>query len=101
MKGFTEFKKIIGCSSKELEKLTGYTRQGLRLAFDNISKGKQPNKRFTVCINSAISQKIQEETQKYEARIAELNGLKAELDSNLIVGVDIKEYMTPGKIMTT
>jgi hypothetical protein len=79
MKDFKEFKKTIGYSCSQLENLTGYTRQGLRLVFDNISKGKQPNRRFTVCINSAISQKIQEETQKYESRMEELKRLKNEL----------------------
>lgn len=80
MKGFTEFKKIIGYSCAELERLTGYTRQGLHFSFDNISKGKQPLRRFKVCINAAINQKIQEETQKYEARMAELNQLKEEME---------------------
>ena len=80
MKGFTEFKKIVGYSCSELEKLTGYTRQGLHFTFDNISKGKQPPRRFIVCVNVAINQKIQEETQKYDARMAELNRLKEEME---------------------
>lgn len=76
MNNFSKFKKEIGYSSKELEKATGYTRQGLHNAFGMISEGKRPSNQFAVCINAAIDKKIKEETEIYEEKINKLKKLQ-------------------------
>lgn len=78
MNRFTEFKEIIGCTVKEIEKLTGYTRQGLHYAFGMISEGKKPSNQFIVCINAAINKKIEEETKQYEERLNKFRKLQNE-----------------------
>lgn len=76
MNGYSDFRKNIGLKGIELEKLTGYTKQGLHYAFNMIDEGMQPNKKFIVCINSAIDKVIQEETKQYEERINKLRELQ-------------------------
>jgi len=76
MNNFTEFKNEIGYSSKEFEKITGYTRQGLHNAFNTINQGKKANDRFLVCINAAIDKKIQEEIRIHEEKLKKLRELQ-------------------------
>lgn len=78
MNNYSKFKTEIGYSSKELEKATGYTRQGLHNAFGMISEGKKPSNQFIVCINAAINKKIQEEMKNYEEKISKLRKLQNE-----------------------
>jgi hypothetical protein len=82
MKGFTEFKKVIGYSGKTIEEITGYTRQGLHFIFSNMAKGIKPQKKTLVCINAAITERIQEETRAYELRMYELRELQEKLIGN-------------------
>lgn len=79
MSSHTKFKKVLGCRNEELEKLTGYTRQGLHFAFNKIDQGKKPTPQFLVCMNAAIERKMEEETEQHEKRMEELNKLKEEL----------------------
>ncbi|KGO13130.1 hypothetical protein NZ45_13850 [Clostridium botulinum] len=58
MKSYPYFRESIGLKGPEIEKLTGYTKQGLYYAFNMIDEGKQPAKKFLVCINSAIDKKL-------------------------------------------
>lgn len=76
MKSYSDFRKEIGLKGVEIESLTGYTRQGLHYAFSLMEEGKQPGKKFLVCINSAIDKKIDEETKIYEEKIKKLRELK-------------------------
>ncbi|AUN10406.1 hypothetical protein [Clostridium botulinum] len=76
MKSYSDFRKEIGLKGVEIEKLTGYTKQGIHNAFKNIEEGKQPSKKFLVCINSAIDKKIDEETKIYGEKINKLRELK-------------------------
>lgn len=76
MNSYSDFRKDIGLKGVELEKLTGYTKQGLHYAFNMIDEGRKPNKKFLVCINSAIDKIIQEETKQYEERISKLRELQ-------------------------
>lgn len=76
MNGYSDFRKDIKLKGIELEKLTGYTKQGLHYAFNMIDEGRQPNKKFLVCINSAIDKVIQKETKLYEERINKLRDLQ-------------------------
>lgn len=46
MKSYSEFRKSIGLKGTEIEKLTGYTKQGLHYAFNMIDEGKQLAKNF-------------------------------------------------------
>lgn len=73
---FGEFRKETGLSCAELEEITGYTRQGIRLLFKKIEEGKPLNKKSLVCINAAIEKKIQEETKAYEEKMNKLRELK-------------------------
>ncbi|EPS48162.1 hypothetical protein CFSAN002367_21232 [Clostridium botulinum CFSAN002367] len=57
MKSYSDFRKEIGLKGVEIEKLTGYTKQGIHNAFKNMEEGKQPSKKFLVCINSVINKK--------------------------------------------
>jgi hypothetical protein len=79
MNRLSEFRKITGYSNAELEKLTGYTRQGLHLAFSKITEGKSPQAKFKVILEHVIDTKLYDETAKYQARIAELKQLKEKL----------------------
>ncbi|MHB7981152.1 hypothetical protein CF067_16650 [Clostridium sporogenes] len=76
MKSYPYFRESIGLKGPEIEKLTGYTKQGLYYAFNMIDEGKQPAKKFLVCINSAIDKKIDEETRIYEEKINKIRELK-------------------------
>ncbi|MBA4509961.1 hypothetical protein H1057_18245 [Clostridium sporogenes] len=76
MKSYSDFRKAIGLKGVEIEKLTGYTKQGIHNAFKNIEEGKQLSKKFLVCINSAIDKKINEETKIYEEKINNLRELR-------------------------
>lgn len=76
MKSYPYFRKNIGLKGPEIEKLTGYTKQGLYFAFNMIDQGRQPAKKFLVCINAAIDKKIEEETRLYEERMSKLRELK-------------------------
>ena len=61
MGNFLMFKQETGYNCEQLERITGYTRQGLDYAFKMLDNGKKPSKKFLMCINVAISKKIQEE----------------------------------------
>jgi hypothetical protein len=50
--------------------------------------GVQPQRRFLVCINSAITEKIREETERHEARLRELRELQAKLIGDDMVQVE-------------
>ena len=76
MNNYSDFRKDIGLTGIEISKLTGYTKQGLHYAFNMIDEGRQPKKKFLVCINSAIDKVIQEETKQYEKRINRLKKLQ-------------------------
>ncbi|KIS22043.1 hypothetical protein [Clostridium botulinum] len=80
MKSYSDFRKEIGLKGVEIEKLTGYTKQGIHNAFKNIEEGKQPSKKFLVCINSVINKKIQEETQAYEEKMNRLKELQEKIE---------------------
>lgn len=79
MNSYSDFRKQIGLKGPEIEKLTGYTKQGLYFAFNMISEGKQPSRKFLVCINSVINKRIQKETQAYEERMNKLRELQEKL----------------------
>ncbi|SFA70633.1 hypothetical protein [Clostridium frigidicarnis] len=76
MESYSDFKKEIGLKGVEIEKLTGYTKQGLHYAFNMIDEGKQPAKRFLVCINCVIEKEFAKEIERHEKRIRELKELK-------------------------
>lgn len=78
MKSYPYFRKRIGLKGPEIEKLTGYTKQGLYFAFNMIDEGRQPAKKFLVCINAAIDKKIKDETEQYESKMNKLKNLKKE-----------------------
>lgn len=78
---FTDFKNIIGENGDEIAEKSGYTRQGLYNAFDNIDNGHSPSKKFMVCINSVIEKKIDEEIEKHEKRMQELLELQEQINS--------------------
>ena len=82
MNRLSQFRKIIGYSNAELEKMTGYTRQGLHLAFSKIHEGKSPQAKFKVILEHVIDTRIYEETAKYQSRIAELKELKDRINSD-------------------
>lgn len=72
-----EFRKITGYSNKQLEKMTGYTRQGLWLGMKKIREPLQAKLR--IILEKVVDQKIAEEKAAYEARIEELRQLKEKL----------------------
>lgn len=65
-----------GITMKELEKLTGYTRYGLYNAFKIIDEKRQPSKQFLTCMNAAINEKVQEETEQHEKKMNKLRELQ-------------------------
>ncbi|WP_411678857.1 hypothetical protein [Clostridium thailandense] len=74
--GFEEFRKETGFSCAELEEITGYTRQGIRLLFKKVEEGKALNKKSLVCINTAIEKKMQEEIKAHEEKMNKLRELQ-------------------------
>ena len=76
MDRLSEFRQVTGYSNEQLEKMTGYTRQGLNKAFSKIHEGKSPQAKLKIILDRVIDEKIKEETATYEARIAELKQLK-------------------------
>jgi hypothetical protein len=80
VKSFSEFKKELELSSEQLEKLTGYTRQGLHYAFSMIDKGKKPSRQFLKCMDIALNKKIEEETLQFTQRIEKLKQMQNELN---------------------
>lgn len=75
MNNFAEFRKEVGLSTEEIEKMTGYTRQGINLGFKNRAKGK-PSHKFIVCLNQVIKLKMEMETLRYEGRMESLKKLQ-------------------------
>lgn len=51
---FVDFKRIMGCSSKELEVFTGYTRQGLHSAFAKLHETGQATAKFRFIIEHTV-----------------------------------------------
>lgn len=76
VKSYSYFRKSIGLKGPEIEKLTGYTKQGLYFAFNIIDEGRQPAKKFLVCINSAIDKEIEKEIKLHEEKMIKLRELK-------------------------
>lgn len=76
VKSYPYFRKSIGLKGPEIEKLIGYTKQGLYFAFNMIDEGKQPAKKFLVCINSVINKRMQGETKAYEEKMNKLRDLQ-------------------------
>lgn len=81
---FSEFKNTLKCKSDELEKITGYTRQGLRYAFSKIDAGIEPEDKFANCINAAVDKKLQEEELRHQTRVQELKKLYMGKSDNVI-----------------
>ncbi|AKA68513.1 hypothetical protein [Clostridium scatologenes] len=77
--GFEEFRKDTGFTCAELEKITGYTRQGIHKVFSKTEKGKPLSKKFLVGINAAIEKKIKEETEQHENKISKLREMQEKL----------------------
>lgn len=77
---YSRFRKAVQYSCEELEKITGYTRQGFHLAFKRISQGERPPRRFIVCANAAINQKMKEEMERHSSKMTELQNLQDELE---------------------
>lgn len=80
MKSYSDFRKEIGLKGIEIEKLIGYTKQGIHNAFKKIEEGKQPSEKFLVGINSVINKKIQEETQAYEEKMNKLKEFQEKIN---------------------
>lgn len=76
MSSYSEFRKIVGLKGKEIEKITGYTRQGLDYSFGMIDEGKTPKKRFLISIDEVINKRITEEIKQHEERISRLRELQ-------------------------
>lgn len=79
MDGLSKFREVTGYSNEQLEKMTGYTRQGLNKAFKKMQEGSQLQTKTRIILAQVIDQKIAEETAAYEKRIEELNRLKESL----------------------
>ena len=77
MDRLSEFRQVIGYSNEQLEKLTGYTRQGLNKGFKKIHEPLQTKLR--IILDRVIDQRIAEETAAYETRMKELKQLKEKL----------------------
>jgi uncharacterized protein YyaL (SSP411 family) len=80
MEEFVKFKKQLGYTTQEIAKATGYTRQGLYNAFNILSQGKIPGRKFLVCINAAIEKRMQEETKAYEDKMNKLRELQGKFN---------------------
>jgi hypothetical protein len=76
VKSYAEFRKGIGLKGPDVENQTGYTKAGLYFAFNMIDEGRQPAKKFLVCINSVINKRIQEEIKEHEDKMKKLLELK-------------------------
>jgi hypothetical protein len=77
MDSLSEFREIVGYSNEQLEKMTGYTRQGLNKGIKKIREPLQTKLR--IILDKVIDQRIAEETAAYEARMQELKHLKETL----------------------
>jgi hypothetical protein len=78
MTSFAEFRKETGLSTEEIEKITGYTRQGINLAFRNLAEGRK-SKKFSNCLNEVIKIKMEIETLRFEGRMESLKKLQETL----------------------
>lgn len=76
MKSYADFRKTVRLKGPDIQNLTGYTKQGLYFAFNMIDEGRQPAKKFLVCINSVIDKVIQKETEQYQERMKKLKELQ-------------------------
>lgn len=77
MDSLSEFREIVGYSNEQLEKMTGYTRQGLNKGIKKIREPLQTKLR--IILEQVIDRRIAEETAAYEARMKELKQLKERL----------------------
>ena len=77
MDRLSEFRQVTGYSNEQLEKMTGYTRQGLNKGFKKIHEPLQTKLR--IILDKVVDQRIVEETVAYEARMRELRHLKETL----------------------
>jgi hypothetical protein len=77
MDSLSEFREVVGYTNEQLEKMTGYTRQGLN---KGIKKVREPlQTKLRIILGQVIEQRIAEETAAYEARMQELKHLKERL----------------------
>jgi hypothetical protein len=79
MDRLSEFRLVTGYSNEQLEKMTGYTRQGLNKAYSKIHEGKSPQAKLKIILDKVIDQRIADETAAYETRMKELRQLKETL----------------------
>jgi hypothetical protein len=77
MDKLSDFREIVGYSNEQLEKMTGYTRQGLNKGIKKIREPLQTKLR--IILEQVIDSRISEETAAFEARVKELWQLKKKL----------------------
>ena len=82
MSEYSRIRRELGFSDGELQRITGYTRQGLRYSFELLKNGKKPNPRFFIGVKLAIDEKIQRleadkqrQIEYYDAKIGGLNNV--------------------------
>ena len=82
MSEYSRVRKLLNFSDGELQRLTGYTRQGLRYSFELMKKGKYPNPRFFTGLRAAINERIsnlteskQREIDRYDSLIKQCQGI--------------------------
>ncbi|MBX4267163.1 hypothetical protein [Clostridium estertheticum] len=78
MLSFKNFRKETGFTCRELEEITGYTRQNLDVSFKNIENGIA-YKKFLACLDIAIKTKMEIETKQFDKRMDSLKELKHKL----------------------
>ena len=72
MKSYKEFRDILGLKGIEVEKITGYTRQGLTFSF----KQERPAHKLQIAMRTVVDKQSFEEQQRYESRMLELQQLR-------------------------
>ena len=75
MNSYSELKKEVGFTSKEIEEITGYTRQGINYAFRQIEKGCKPSRGFLLSIEKVLNKRIEMKTSQYENDMERLKTL--------------------------
>lgn len=76
---YREFRKVVKFKGDELERITGYTRQGIDYGFKMLENGKKPSDKFLVCINQVIEKRKRIEIDQHQKEIKKLNELQNKL----------------------
>lgn len=78
---FQEFKNKTGLRTQDLERETGYTRQGLIYSFNRLETEGECSRSFNAALNNLVRRLLIEESSRNIQRINELKAIRNKVDN--------------------